>query len=186
MDMASILWRRLDRSGHDFCLLQEGRDGWHLSGTAIFSEHQVPCRLDYDVLCDAEWMTLGGTIRGWLGDRSVSIEIIAAPSDGWRLNGTSVPATRDCVDLDLSFTPSTNLIPVRRLDLRIGSSAPSRAAWLAFPEMELKPLEQTYCRKDRQSYRYSVANGYSADLNVDEAGFVTFYQGQWEAAAAIP
>ena len=129
---------------------------------------------------------MGGRVTGSLGGRSISLDITADPSRGWRLNGTLVPATEGCLDLDLSFTPSTNLIPVRRLGLGIGGSAPSSAAWLAFPELELKPLKQTYCRIDQLSYRYSTDAGYSVDLQVNEAGFATLYPGRWESVAAAP
>ncbi len=127
-----------------------------------------------------------GTVIGSLGDRSISAEIAADPSSGWRLNGVLVPATKGCLDLDLSFTPGTNLIPVRRLDLQIGSAAPSPAAWLSFPELELEPLEQTYCRKDRWTYHYSVNTGYSVDLKVNGSGFVTHYPGRWKSVAEAP
>lgn len=186
MYVASILWRRTDQPGYDYCLLENIDERWHLSGTAIFSERQVPCRLDYEVTCDAGWRSLGGTINGWHGEHSVWIEIVADPSNGWRLNGLLVPATKGCLDLDLSFTPSTNLIPIRRLGLEIGSSSPSPAAWLGFPTLELEPLEQTYCRKGRWSYRCSINPGYSVELMVNAAGLITRYPDRWESIAEAP
>ncbi|HSO74659.1 MAG TPA: putative glycolipid-binding domain-containing protein, partial [Blastocatellia bacterium] len=46
MSDQSILWRRLDGPGHEFLRLSSEEDGWRLSGAAVFSHEQQPCRLD--------------------------------------------------------------------------------------------------------------------------------------------
>jgi hypothetical protein len=101
----------------------------------------------------------------------------------WRLNGVAQPEVRGCVDLDLNFSPSTNLLPLRRLALAVGEEAPVRAAWLRFPSFALEPLSQTYRRLEERLYRYSSAGGkFVRDLPVDAAGFVTEYPDYWQAA----
>jgi hypothetical protein len=75
MSERSILWRRLDRPGHESARLIRREAGWHLSGTAIFAHDGLPCRLYYQVVCDAEWQTLSGKVEGWVGERIVEIEI---------------------------------------------------------------------------------------------------------------
>ena len=49
----------------------------------------------------------------------------------WTLNGQNMPGLRDCIDLDFGFTPSTNLLQLRRLALECGQVADAPAAWLA-------------------------------------------------------
>jgi hypothetical protein len=91
-------------------------------------------------------------------------------------------AVLGCIDLDLNFSPSTNLLPIRRLDLAIGQHAEVKAAWLRFPSFNLEPLTQIYSRLDETSYRYSSNNGkFVRDIKVNEAGLVTVYPGLWEA-----
>ena len=81
-----------------------------------------------------------------------------------------------CIDLDLNFSPSTNLLPIRRLDLAIGTEAKVRAAWLRFPDFTLEPLDQLYRRTDLASYRYESGGGtFVTELRVTEAGFVAHY-----------
>lgn len=82
-----------------------------------------------------------------------------------------------CIDLDLNFSPSTNLLPIRRLGLAVGQEAAARAAWLRFPSFTLEPLDQRYRRIDAATYRYESAGGFAADLAVDAAGVVTRYPG---------
>jgi hypothetical protein len=140
--------------------------------------------LDYLVVCGPDWRTLSGQVTGWLGASSVDVEV-ASDAGQWLLNGLECPAVAGCTDLDLNFSPSTNLLPIRRLRLAIGGEAPVRAAWLRFPSVALEPLEQLYRRTGNASYRYESAGGaFVADLRVNAAGFVTEYPGFWQVEGA--
>src|SRR5690606_31701341 len=69
MVVDSVLWRRLDTPGHDFCRLQRSGAGWKLHGMAVFRQDGVAAGLAYQVACDRTWRTRGGRIRGSLGTR---------------------------------------------------------------------------------------------------------------------
>jgi uncharacterized protein len=178
----SVLWRRLDRPGHESARVSLRDSGWSLTGTAVFAQDEQPCRLDYQVLCDSNWLTSSGSVSGWVGDETVAIELSVDPARRWRLNGRECPAVAGCIDLDLNFSPSTNLLPIRRLGLGVGEEATVQAAWLRFPSFRLEPLEQLYRRVDVATYRYQSAGGkFIAELQVNEAGFVTSYADFWQA-----
>jgi len=98
------------------------------------------------------------------------------------MNGKECPEVAGCIDLDLNFSPSTNLLPIRRLNLAVGQEAVVRAAWLRFPGFTLEPLEQLYRRVDATTYRYESAGGrFVANLQVNAEGFVTYYPKFWQA-----
>jgi hypothetical protein len=184
---SSILWRRLDRAGDEASRIEPHAGGWRLAGTAVFEHERQACRLDYAVLCDPGWRTVSTRVDGWLGDREVKVEILAGGHDQrrWRLNGSECSAVAGCTDVDLNFSPSTNLLPIRRLNLAVGSESRVRAAWLRFPGFELEPLEQVYRRIGESTYRYESASGrFVADLEVNELGFVMRYPGFCEAVTA--
>jgi uncharacterized protein len=183
---SAILWRSLHLPGHEACRLFFRDSHWHLSGTAVFSHDRRPCRLDYRVVCDSGWRTRSGTVSGWLGETAVDIDLAVDPDHGWRLNGLERPAVAGCIDLDLNFSPSTNLIPIHRLDLAVGKEAPVNTAWLRFPTFELELLPQRYRRLDQSTYRYQSAGGFTAELRVNAAGFVVDYPGLWQAEESGP
>lgn len=177
----NILWRRVDQPGHDSARLWFQDPYWHLVGAAIFIEDRQPCRLDYQVYCDVAWNTVLGKVNGWVGDKTVELEFTADTNQHWRLNQTECIAVAGCIDIDLSFTPATNLLPIRRLLLPIGEEASVRAAWLRFPTFTLEPLEQTYRRVGAETYRYKTLSGkFVKELKVNGAGFVTRYPGFWK------
>lgn len=90
-----------------------------------------------------------------------------------------------CIDIDLAFSSSTNMLPIRRLDLAIGQEAKVRAAWLRFPSFTLEPLDQLYRRIDAATYRYESAGGvFVTELQVNAAGFAALYPNLWQVEAS--
>lgn len=186
MDQADrlILWRRLDVPGHDAASLRETRGGAELRGMAVFQDEGGPTALRYTVRCDAEWRTIEGNVDGWCGARPVELRLVRSPAGGWTLNGVACPAVAGCADLDLNFTPATNLMPLRRLDLPPGHMA-VRSAWLEWPAAILTPLTQRYTRRSPTEYDYEAdlpgAEKFAAVLQVEPGGWVLDYAGLWRA-----
>jgi uncharacterized protein len=176
-----MLWRRLDEPGHEAAHLLLRDSCWHLTGTAVFAHNQLPCRLDYLVMCNLEWQTISTKVTGWVGSTIVEIELLVDSAQNWQINGVECPAVKGCIDVDLGFSPSTNLLAIRRLDLDVGEEAKAQAAWLSFPEFTLEVLEQLYRRNQEASYHYkSAGSGFVTDLEVNAAGFITQYPGLWQ------
>ncbi len=179
----TILWERLDRPGHESARLWSRGSDVVLEGSAVFGHEGSPCRLDYFVAVDGRFRTSRGSVRGWLGERAVELDI-AVEAGRWTMNGALCPEVEGAIDLDLNFSPSTNLLPIRRLDLDVGREAAVRAAWLRFPSFDLRLLEQTYLRLSPSRYRYRSEGGFEAELVVRASGFVTSYPGFARAAGA--
>jgi hypothetical protein len=178
----SILWRRLDLPGVESARLERTQGGWTLAGAAVFTHEERLCRLYYEVRCDAAWRTTTARVAGFVGGGAVEVTIEADGKGGWRLNGQACPQVDGCIDVDLNFSPSTNLLPIRRLRLDVGQEAEVRAAWLRFPSFALEPLEQRYLRTSEDGYRYESAGGaFVRDLVVNADGFVTRYPGFFES-----
>lgn len=181
-----ILWRVMHQPGHEAARLADVGDEWHLRGTSLLLQEGEPCRLEYAIVCDAEWRTRTVRVSGWIGAREIAVEI-TAEEGRWRMNGAEVPEVEGAIDIDLNFSPSTNLLPIRRLALGVGESGAVRAAWLRFPAFTLEPLDQTYSRLEERVYRYSSRDGaFTRDLDVDDAGFPVRYPGIWQAEPVDP
>jgi len=184
-----ILWRRLDVPGHDAATLHQVAGGAELRGMAIFRDERGPTALHYRVRCDAEWRTTEAVIDGWCGARPVELRLRRDHAGGWTLNGVPCPAVAGCADLDLSFTPATNLLPVRRLDLTVGQTAEVRSAWLEWPGGVLGPLVQRYARRSLMEYDYEAelpgAARFVGVLRVEPGGWVVDYAGLWRVEEAV-
>jgi uncharacterized protein len=178
----SILWRRLDVPGHDACRLEESAAGWTIDGTAVLSEDGVPALLAYQIACDPTWRAQHGRIQGWIGVRRIEVTINRTAAGLWTLDGRPVPNVEHCVDLDLAFTPATNLTQLRRLALAKGQATEAPVARFDVSSGTLEVLSQRYERRDEASYWYEAPRfGYAALLEVTPTGFIRRYPGLWEA-----
>ena len=183
--LESILWRGFALPGHESCRLFSRDSQWHLEGTAVFSHERRPCQLSYQIICDADWWTRSAQVQGWLHQSLINIQIKTDSSGRWWLNEIEQPQVTDCIDIDLNFSPSTNLLPIRRLNLSVGGSADVRAAWLRFPSFQLELLSQQYRRLAEDTYRYESAGGqFVSELKVNRSGLVIDYPGLWQAETA--
>lgn len=172
----------MDTFGHDACRLVQEDDGWRLQGAAVFRHEGVPASLAYELHCDGEWRTRHGVVCGWMGARPVDFRITRTADGVWTFDGRLVPKLDECVDLDLGFTPATNLFQLRRIALAVGQAVDVPVAWLDVPVGNLDRLHQRYERRTAETYWYEAPRfDYFALLQVSAVGFVEKYPTLWEA-----
>lgn len=178
--VATIVWQRLDVDGRDACRLRRLSDGWQLDGTAMFLSNGIPSVLNYTVACDVAWRSRAAEVTGWRGLSDVRLVIASDSGSNWTLNGVPQPLAVGCIDIDLSFTPATNLLALRRLALTDGQSGQSPAVYLGDFDRGLSRLDQTYLRIDDERYGYHAPRfDFETVLSVAADGFVTDYPGLW-------
>jgi hypothetical protein len=177
--VATARWRALDRVGEDKCRLARTDSGWLLVGHARFHDADGFAALDYVVRGDTDWRTINADIAGTHSDLDVRIRI-ERDGAGWHVNKVLQPGLDRAIDVDFSFTPATNLMPLRRLSDGAIDAVITQAAWLDYPAATLQPLDQTYSRlgEGRVHYRGEQTE-YVTELVVDDSCFVTRYPGLW-------
>ena len=177
----TLLWRRVDHPGFEHLRLAEAAGDTRLKGVVISKPSDTPLRVDYDIECSANWQTRQVLIEMEHGIRLARLSLTCDSQRQWRRDGVHVAALDGCEDVDLSVTPSTNTLPIRRLALAVGERQAVTAAWIRFPQLVIEPLEQVYERVGDRHYRYSSAGGaFTAELLVDQFGLVMNYPPAWE------
>jgi hypothetical protein len=179
--MASFRWRRLDLPGTDRATLSTTDAGYLLLGHAQFRDDKAEVDLHYSVQITPTWRTQRAHVHGMGPAGPLQLEIEVSPDGNWKVNGRECPAVTGCIDVDLNFTPATNLLSVRRLGLELAQSP----AWLEYPAFELKPLRQFYHRLPDNRYAYQCPEiPFEATLVTNADGFVTSYPPLWEPERA--
>ena len=187
-ELQPIVWNSLIDHSLEICWM--GNDGptWTFEGAATLVEGAMPCSLVY-VLCinrPTGNTRFAAQVRSGTTPRR-AIAITGAPGADWRIEGG------DCSDpgilgygtcIDLGWTPLTNTFSIWRLDLAIGETAEIVNAWVPFPEFVLRPSVQRYTRMGERLFRYEQPEiEFTADLDVDDHGFVRRYGDIWEAVS---
>ena len=181
-----VVWKNLLLNGTEYCALCHTPEGWLLKGTvAGVLKDQRPILGNYEIHCDENWRTHRIQAERTIGGNVKTLSLTVESSGVWRSAGQEIPALRDCDDVDLALTPATNTLPIRRLNLQVGSSQSLIAAWVKLPDLAVEPLSQRYTRLAKDRYRYESNTGFSAEITVDDLGLVISYAGGWERIAAL-
>lgn len=122
----------------------------------------------------------------FISDTSFYIELQKNAAGEWVTGENEVRADlKGCTDIDISLTPFTNTLPIKRLDLPVGASKDICVVYIDLPENGLKPAKQQYTNLGNGIYKYeSLETGFTANLKIDKDGFVTDYPGIWHRVTA--
>jgi uncharacterized protein len=181
-----VVWKSVLLDGRDYCGLWHTAEGWLLKGTVVgVLKEQCPMLASYEIFCDENWLTHRVQVECKIGSDVKYLSLSVENRGVWRSSGRHLRDIHGCDDVDLALTPATNTLPIRRLNLKVGSSESITAAWVKFPELTVQPLSQRYRRLGEDTYGYESNTGFSAQIVVDDLGLVTTYPGGWERIGSL-
>ena len=146
-------------------------------------QQQRPFRLRYEIHCTLQW-ELRAVHVSLMSDSLPSLHLFTDGAGSWTTErGETLPSLQGCLDVDISATPFTNTLPIRRLALQTGSTATLSMVYIAVPQMLIEVAQQRYtCLEVTPAggrYRFeSLENGvssFTADLPVDRDLLVLDY-----------
>ena len=174
-----VMWSRLDAPSMEHLALIMRHDEAVADGIVLCVENDTAFRLRYKVRCDSRWRLRRVEIN--FVDNGRGLSLTADGEGRWfDESGAAVLALGDCVDVDITATPLTNTLPIRRLALKQGESADIKVAYVTIPDLRVVPDEQRYtCLETGAAggrYRFEqVGSGFTAILQVDADGLVEDY-----------
>jgi hypothetical protein len=182
--VATILWQDLETGALDRCRLEAGPDGLRLSGVVLTAARGTP--LDVRYLVETGPGGLTRRVELELDGGAVRRVLLADGAGRWRWEGgPELAGVAGALDVDLTVTPATNTLPIRRLGLQVGQAAELLMAWVQFPGLEVVGSAQRYQRLAPDRWRFS-AGDFTAELLVDPDGLVLDYGGLFRSLAYRP
>ena len=182
-----VMWAPWEGPGLEHLRLVTSDDGVVANGFVIGLEAGRPFRIGYEVRCDGRWRVREVSLATPDSERPV-LELLADGEGHWkRRGGESVPELDGCIDVDISATPFTNTLPIRRLGLEPGESEELVVTYVRVPELLVGPERQRYVCLEAQAngglYRFeALPSGFVAELPVDADGLVIDYPGLFRRA----
>ncbi len=177
-----VIWVAWEGPGLEHLYLRLSEEGPAADGLVIGLEEDRPFRVAYEIRCDSQWRVREMRVRV-PGSEWPSVDLLADGEGSWTTRaGDSVPGLKGCVEVDISATPFTNTLPIRRLELGPGKSAELVVAYLDVPQLRVGPERQRYgCLEASANggiYRFeTIPGGFTADIPVDSDGLVVDYPG---------
>jgi hypothetical protein len=194
---AAKFWQRRDTAGVEHTLV-DTRTGLYARGTQVAVD-PIAYTCTYELQTDPEWATTRFDVAaegaGWA--RSLRLELAAGrwratTSEQGNLDAALVaagharsglPGIEDpdqlygAFDVDLTGSPMTNTLPIRRLNLLKADAGVAHrisVAWVLVPSLEVVQADQIYTLLSEGVVRFANET-FSADLVVDDDGFVADY-----------
>lgn len=170
------VWRPdLGEGAEEFSFRATG-DGFEARGDVKATLEGKPLKASYLVETDAAWRTRRVRVAVKGGG---TLDILSDGAGRWqRADGAVLPELDGCIDPDISMTPFTNTVAMRRLGLRIGEAAEIKVAYILVPELNLRAAPQRYTRLAERLWRFDGLDiDFAADIAVDEDAFVVDYPG---------
>ncbi len=172
----TVRWRPLEGAGLEHLTLEPRSEGVRATSVVIGTYGNRAFGARYRVDCATDWTVRAFDVETTDGRR------LAMNSDGkgnWRdAAGVPRPEYEGCIDINLSASPFTNTLPIRRLGLtREMGTVRFDMVYVPFDTLEPFVDGQNYTAiEDGRLYRYGAADGsFSADLPLDEDGLVLDY-----------
>jgi uncharacterized protein len=175
-----VLWQPWSDPGIEHLRLVEDGGSVRADGLSIVGRDGSVFRLQYEVHCTGNY-EVRETRVALLGAPHRSIELFADGSGTWTgAEGRPLPELRGCTEVDISESPFTNTLPIRRLRLAPGQSAEILVAYVTVPDLDVYPARQRYTFLSAEDnlgvYRYEgLSTNFTADVRVDGDGLVVEY-----------
>lgn len=178
--LRGIRWRPVDGEGLEHLDLETTAAGIVVRSVVVGSFDGFAFGARYDIELADDW-----TFRSLRLVRTDGAAVALGREErgGWTCNGAPAPHLAGCIDIDISGTPFTNTLPIRRANLTVGVPKQVSMAWIPMDTPEPRVDEQIYTKRDARHFRYQAADGsFEAELTVDEHGLVVDYPGLFRRA----
>jgi hypothetical protein len=171
-------WQDWSGNGIEHSVVRCARASNSADGVVISTAEGQHFAVRYHIRCDGTWTLKHASIE-IVGEQR-KVELISDGRGKWTdASGNPLRALDGAIDIDLSVSPFTNTLPIRRLQLAKGSSAEIRAAYVPFPDLVFVSDPQRYtCLEPFRRYRYeSLDSDFVREIEVDGDGLVVTYPG---------
>lgn len=184
--LRTILWRDRSEPSFEYCSLSQTDDGYRFNGDVILRWEQRPVSIRYQILVNRDWHTQRVEVTMKIGARERQFRLHVDAEQRWWRGTEEIEACRGAFDVDLSFSPATNTLAMRRFALAVGESQTTTTAWVQLPDLSVSPFPQQYTRLSENEYLFtSLKDDFKAKLVVNDLAVVTDYECLWESIAQM-
>jgi hypothetical protein len=175
-----VIWAPSDAPGLEHLRLSVEGASVRADGLVIGLDAEQAFRAHYVLRCDSEWRVRELEVAVLSGDEP-SLRLLSDGQGHWSTSeGAALPLLDGCIDVDLSATPFTNTLPIRRLAWQHGRSVELQMVYVEIPALRVSVYPQRYTCLEGPipagRFRFeSLRIDFTADISVDADGLVVDY-----------
>jgi hypothetical protein len=165
-----LRWQPVDEVGLEHCHVSETADGIAVRSSLIGEHEGLAFGAFYEIQLDPDWTFRSLVLRRHDGR---VLRLVSNGQGDWKIDGQRAPPLEGCVDVDISGTPFTNTLPIRRAKFVTGIPQRFDMAWVPLDTLEPFRDGQIYTKLDDGHFRYEAADrSFTEVLTVDAHGLV--------------
>lgn len=182
-----IYWTPSTGIGYEHLQLVEHAVGSTAESVVIGHRDDQPFRVHYRIDC-ARHYRVQRVALSLLGSDARTLVLRSDGNGQWTTgDGEPLDELHGCLDVDLSITPFTQTLPIRRLGLTNNDTTEVAVVTITVPALEVGAVTHRYtCHEPHPEgggrYRYEPGDG-PVELPVDADGIVIDYPDRFERVA---
>ena len=171
-----VRWVPYEGAGLEHAHINHWGDIIKVRSVVIGHKDGMDYGIHYELTLDPDW-----TFRSVIFQRTDGVmKVLRTDGKGnWTVGDEVLPDLQGCIDIDISGTPFTNTLPIRRNQNWV-TGEPRRfdMAWVPLDTLEPFKDGQIYTPLGGGKWRYQAADGsFEAEIAVDGDGLVIDYPG---------
>ncbi|MBD2756657.1 putative glycolipid-binding domain-containing protein [Spirosoma validum] len=172
----TVVWQAIQWTGLEYFILTPAEGGLLADGQLIGMYEGRPYSLHYQIRIDNRWAVREVIIRSDAAN-DVLIQLTTNGRGEWYdREGNLLPELAGCIDVDLTLSPFTNTLPIRRLRFLSEQPQQINVVYIDLPAGKISSVSQLYIRLTDDCYRFQQPDSsFSADLPVDADKMVIDY-----------
>ncbi len=181
--MKILLWRGLINKSWEHCSVDERDSGFKIASEIVGNYEGETYMVNYLINTDNQWNIQDFEIRC---DIQGEIKRFYGQKNGldWLINGQIEPCFAGFNYIDISITPLTNTLPIKRLALNVNESKDINVIYIDILNGSIKPVRERYTKISKDHYRYeNLESTFASAILIDRNGIVKTYPGHFELVA---
>jgi uncharacterized protein len=173
-----VIWKPNTGVGYEHLRIREGTNRIHVNSIVIGKLDDTSItRIQYEIVLDSNWITREVSL-GIMGEEG-ALHLSSDGKGNWENESNElIPELFGCIDIDISCTPFTNALPIRRLSYTPMEPQSIPVVYFSAHELTYRRVQQQYTllenHGDSSLYQYQ-AGAFVENITVDANGLVLNY-----------
>lgn len=169
----NIIWKGYAYASKEHCSIAIGGNEILINGKIKSRPADLDLTVSYSLRLNTTWETQSVRIAGTFDNKAFDYDFQREGQTWTNWDGTELSGG---LEPDISLTPLTNTLAIRRLKMQVGQSAEIAVLYFDLAERVVDIRSQRYTRIGDRQYRFeTVPADFEAVIDVDDDNLVTQY-----------
>jgi hypothetical protein len=171
----NVIWQGLEYNSLENCIISSSENGYEINATVVGHYDRFIYLVQYTIKTNKNWETLFLDITIQHSNQRKRITLDCDGKGHWYCAGEIITEYNGCIDPDISITPFTNTLPVKRYKLA-QHEGNIKVLYIDVFELAVRVAHQRYAHRSGLVYHFeTVPKDFEAEIAFNDWGIVMEY-----------